>query len=254
MARVVLIAVLAALALSGCSVAAEETTYDAALIQNVGKGATVIASIEPAINAGVDASQSQGFNNADNERATDKLVRGELSKLSDADLRRLRRTNRTGRRSLKVVLENLDGIADDLRTAQVNTSAHSDLSDGSRRFIDAWNAYLQSNADKLQSMRDAFAAMQPTFGEFDKLLDAAYDTARRRSTAQFDKLNERFLGDLSRRAEGLDSVKTASDGGSAERELVELVEGDQDAQAIVTEVNDRYPDGSLAQMFTRGGE
>jgi len=252
-ARVVLIAVLAALALSGCSVTAEETTtYDAALIQNVGKGATAIASIEPAFTAGVDASQ--GFNNADNERATTKLLRGELSKLSDADLRRLRRTNRTGRRSLKVVLENLDGIADDLRTAQMNTSARSDLSDGSRRFIDAWNAYLQSNADKLQSVRDAFTAMQPTFGEFDKLLDAAYDTARLRSTAQFDKLNERFRGDLTRRVEGFDSVKPSSDGGSAERELVELVEGDQDAQAIVTEVNDRYPNGSLAQMFTRGGE
>jgi len=92
--------------------------------------------------------------------------------------------------------------------------------------------------------------MSPMYDELPGLLRAARDTARLRSTVQFDKVRKGVLNDLRPR---LEQVQNAANWGAVERRLVSFVNGSQQAQAVVTKVNHDYPNGWLAQEFKGSG-
>ena len=236
---------------TGCGVGTVDRTYDDSLIRDVGTGSTALGKIIPTIQA--QANLPGNFKDPRNDRAQTLLFQGQLAKLTEQDLVRLAKANRQGARRFATILAKLDGIESDVRTARVDASAHGNLSDGAKRFIAAWNDYLTANAERVHSLRQAFASMRPLFNEFESVLRAAYDTARLRSTASFERINKRVVADVVRRVSRLQrTVKAVAAEAPADRKFADLVNHKQEAQAIVKKVNGRYPHGSLADQFKSG--
>ena len=159
-------------------------------------------------------------------------------------------TNLGGFRQFSAVIDKLDGIETDVRAARVVISNYDGLSDGAKQFLGGWNAYLAANAERIHEMRRIFVSMRPVFKEFNELLRAVYDTARLQSITEFDRVRRRVYRhviELVGRSQT--DLKNLTTEGPADRRLAGLLESDQEAQAIVAEVNERYPRGSLAEQF-----
>ena len=139
-----------------------------------------------------------------------------------------------------------------ISSASIDASAHSDLSSGAKRFIAVWDAYLAANAVQLRAARQALSGAEPVFNEFQALLRAAYDTARLRSTVQFDKARRKFFNDARPLFTRIQNTLKEVTAQPTDRKLRDLVNHNQEAQAIVKKVNQSYPSGSLAQEFKTG--
>jgi hypothetical protein len=247
--RALAVALLATAALSGCAVTTMETTFDDALIRDVGAGSDAVGRIETTL---TDAFKvNDGVDDEKLDKPMMALLRGQLHKLSYEDIDGMASTNRRSRKRFKAVLGKLRAVGAGIDDAQVDAAAHPDLSGGAQEFLRRWNSYLDVNATRVITMTDALDEMRPMFGRFDALLTAAVDTAELGHTRVFDPLRRDMLdtldSDVQRFHAKLGRVTELDD---ADRELVELVKDDTEAQAIVTAVNKKHPDGMLAKMVS----
>ncbi|MFZ0090488.1 MAG: hypothetical protein WAL63_13325 [Solirubrobacteraceae bacterium] len=236
--------------LAGCGITTLNQTYDASLIRQLGAGSNLVASVAPTLEA--QAKGSNSFSDPRTSRATTLLIDGQLSKLTEADLVGLATANRRSATRFPLVLDKLDSLASSLVNARIDANAHRNLSTGAKHFIAAWNNSLTADATQARELRQALTTFAPGFNEFQALLRAAYDTAQLHSTVQFDNVTRQVINDILpryRRVQG--TIKEDAAGTPAEQKLIELVDSNQEAQAIVSKVNEHYPNGSLAQEFKR---
>ena len=247
--RALIVALLVATVLNGCAATTVETTFDDALIRDVGAGSDALGRIETTL---TDAFRvNNGFNDEKLDKPMMALLRGQLHKLTYEDIDAMRSTNRRSRRRFKAVLDELKGVRGAIDDTQVDPAAHTDLSEGAQDFLRRWDSYLSVNATRVTTMTDVLDEMRPMFGRFDALLDAAVGTAKLGHTREFDPLRRAMLdtleSDVERFKQKLAKVTESDD---ADRELIELVNEDKEAQAIVTAVNKKHPEGMLAQMVS----
>ena len=241
------VAMLAAVTFAGCGVTTVETTFDDALVREVGAGSVAAQGLYSSV-AGLQ-KVNERFNEPSVEKLMTSLVDGRLDKLTAADIARLARVNRLSRKRFSRLLRQLDGVEQDMRESRVKASAHDDLSDGATEFVGAWNGYLQGNAERTASLRDGLGKFNGTFDGFDKLLAAALDTARVGNTRHFEPLRDRFIDDAGELAEAY-STTTASllKNRPADRRLVDLLNENAEARVILNAVNKKYPAGYLADF------
>jgi hypothetical protein len=120
--------------------------------------------------------------------------------------------------------------------------------------VEKWNRYVATTAHALQATGAALSHMGPVYQQFPALIQAAYATARLRSTVQFDKVRRRVINTLRPRFQKLQSVMQSNrDAGGVQRDFASFVNGNQEAQSIVNKVNHDYPNGWLAQEFKGSG-
>jgi len=233
---------------AGCG--GTQQAYNEALIKQVGGGSTAVESLVPTIQAA--AKVSGAFSDPTTQQATTYLAEGQLDKLTAADLVRMASANRTAATNIGGVLATFDRLATSISAASVDASSVPNLADGSKTFVTDWNQYLTTTADELRTVRRALTGMTPVYDEFQSLLRAAYNTSKLKSTVQFDKVRHAVLQDIAQRVTQMQNAAQGLRGGSAvEQRLVKFVDGNQEAQAIVTKVNQEYPNGFLAQEFTK---
>jgi len=160
-------------------------------------------------------------------------------------------TNRRSRNRFGEVLRELRGVRDNIDAAEVDPSAHTELTEGAQRFLVKWDDCLGANASRVATMMDGLRGLRPSFGRFDELLAAAVDTARLRHTRVFDRLRTHMLSRVQSEAERFQSkMETVMATSDADRALVALLNEDQEAQAIVKAVNVKYPKGYLAELVS----
>jgi hypothetical protein len=228
-------------------VSTADHAYNAQLIQRVGAGSIAEAQLIPALES---LKAVGGFSDASTQQALVYLFQGQLDKLGEPDLVKLAQENRTAATHIGPVLTKLNHLAASISGSTVNASVLTGLPDDSRTFSAHWNRYLTYTAGALRAVKQALTGMNPVYGEIQRLLHAAYDTAQLHSTAQFDKVRSAVFKDIGPRYA---AMQTAQQTGNAarpvEQTLVKFVNGNQDAQVIVTRVNHDYPNGFLAQEF-----
>jgi hypothetical protein len=237
------------LALAACSVlGTNEQAFTPALVRQVGTGSVAEARLVPTIKL---LKTTGGFGPS-SQRTMLYLINGQLDKLSGDDLAKLAAENRAAATHTGLVLPKFDRLATSLVGATVDPKSFQDLPSGSRTFIADWDQFLTSSAVALRKVRQALGGITPLYGDVQSLLRAAYKTAQPHSTTQFDRLRRAVLKDLVPRYQRLLSA-THYIGAqkSVEDRLVNLVNGNQDAQELVTKVNQDYPNGFLAQEFKR---
>jgi hypothetical protein len=239
------------LGLAGCGVTTSEQAYTAPLIAQVGAGSVALASLVPTLRA--EAKAAGVLSDPATQQATAYLAEGQLNKLSQSDLVRMATANRNAAAHVGGVLAKLDQLTASLRGATVNTGSYPTLPSGSKTFIADWNQYLTTSASDLRNVRQGLAGMSPVYNEFQSLLRAAYNTAKLRSTVQFDNVRRSVFKDIGPRFTRMQNAMQAGvrAGTAVEKTLVSLVNNNQEAQAIVTRVNQEYPSGFLAQEFKK---
>jgi hypothetical protein len=237
-----------AMSVAACGVSTTEQAYTAPLIQQVGTGSSAMARLVPTLQA--EAKTAGVFSDPTLQQPEAYLVQGQLNKLSAHDLFRMASANHNAATHVGAVITKFDQLAASMTAAAINASSYQSLPDGSKAFITHWNEYLRTVASALHGVRTALASADPVYGEFQGLLRAAYYTASLHSTVLFDKVRQRVLNDIrplyARMQQARQPFQT---GMTSERSLVSFVNRNQQAQAIVTKVNQEYPHGFLAQEF-----
>jgi hypothetical protein len=239
------------LSLAACGVTSSEQAYTQPLIKQVGAGSVALGSLVTTLEADVKAEASGMFSDPATQQATTHLVEGQLDKLSQSDLVRMASANHAAATQVGGVLAKLAQQAASLSGAAVNAGSHPNLPGGSTAFIADWDQYLMTTANYLRNIRKALAGVSPVYNEFQSLLRAAYDTAKLHSTVQFDKVRRAVFTDIGPRyAPMKNALQTGARAGTAvEHRLISFVNSNQEAEAIVTKVNQEYPSGFLAQEF-----
>lgn len=240
--------IVGALGVAGCGVTTTEQAYNAALIRQVGAGSVAAGRVLPTLQA--LAKTSGLFNDPGTSQAMVYLFKGRLDKLTEADLNRIGVANQEAAGASGGVVRKLDGLESALRASAVNANSFSSLPEGSKTFITRWNQYLATTASTLTADGAALMNLAPVYKEFPGLLQAARDTAELHSTVQFDKVRRAVLNDLRPRYQQMQNAMQGNTSAlGTERQLVDFVNHNQQAQAIVTKVNHDDPSGWLAQEF-----
>lgn len=240
-ARVLAVAGMVA-ALAGCEATRSETSFDDALIRELGGGSVALQRIATTLS-------SDEFRGPTSDPTAAALLRGELDRLTEADLREAERTNRAARRRSTRLLRELNIITAELASARVDVREHEDLTDGAQAFLGAWNDYLRANERRNDRLVSAIEETSPSFAAYRRLIDAARTALRLRSADAYLRVRQDVVQDIVGQVESLQAaLREAGSLDAADRRFVELVNEDVEAQAILVEVNERYPDGYLAQI------
>lgn len=239
------------LSLAACGVTTSEQAYTQPLIDQVGAGSVELATLVPTLQS--ETKVSGVFSDPGTQQAMGYLVQGQLNKLSQSDLVKMATENRNAAAHIGGVLTKLDQLSASLNRATINASSYQNLSDGSKTFIADWNQVLTTAAADMRTARQGLAGMSPVYNEFQSLLRAAYNTSTLRSTVQFDKVRAAVLKDIGPRFTQLQNAMQAGTraGTAAQQKLVSFVNNNQEAQAIVTKVNQAQPTGWFAQEFKK---
>lgn len=238
--------------IAGCGAGAADRPFDDALIREVGAGSEAANRLLPTLEAQAKLPPGDFRDDPRTDRVITLLLEGKVSSLTQADLDRTAKTIREGERRFDNILPEFERIAGEISAARVNVEAHRRLSANEKRFVDAWNGYLIVNAEEARSLGDTFGEMRPFFSGFQTLVGAASNTARPRSSAELENATTRLIPDLVARTTRHRAAVRRFAERLADPGLVELVNGDPEARVFVERVNQRYPDGVLAELFTTG--
>lgn len=237
------------LVLAACGVSTTTQAYDPSLIRQVGEGSNAVASVFPMLQAETRQSTND-FSDPQTSQDTVLLFQGRLDKLNPHDLIRLANANNASAKHLQDALTKLHGLAASVAADRVDPSTHQKLSAGAKKFITAWNGYLASSAAQVHSMRQLFQSFSPVYGQFQSVLQAAYQSTNRAAAAKFDKARRAFVSNMlplyTRLQSSLKSVVAPTPAAQA---LGNVVTNTIDAKAIVAKVNQEYPSGALATQF-----
>ncbi len=236
---------IAVVAMSGvsCAITTVETSYDQALIDELGAGSEALQNI-------FDVMSPPNIQPDFNDAAAELIFRGELDKLTAEDLKATVAISRENERQFRRVLRRLKPVAGEVRRAQVEVAAHSDLSEGAQEFIRAWNDYLSVNADRTKRLRRSLGGMNVWFDRYEELVQAVRETARLGSTVEFARMRDDILEDVTADARGRKKLfERILAETPVEQRIRDLVNNDQEANAMVERVNDEYPDGFLADVM-----
>jgi hypothetical protein len=233
----------AALALTGCGVTSEDRSFDPKLVNEVGAGSQALKRIETALLQVRNQAQ-----NTAGDAAAGKLLRGDLAAVTPADLAKIEAGNLDSRRHFDALLTKFDSIPGDLDSDRVDAAEFDSLSPGGKRFIRTWNAYLHVNARNARGLRTTLADLRPAFGDMTALVAAA----RAGDRGRFEQVRRATLTDIGKRADRFKRKAARLFANTdTEKRFADLVNNNQEAQAIVTAVNDKYPDGYLADAVKK---
>ena len=238
--------------LTGCGVTTSQQVYSQALIKQVGAGSRAEAQLVPTVRA---QTKTGLFSDPATSQATAYLLEGQLDKLSESDLAHIASASKHAANATGGIVAVFSKLQSAITAATVDRNSFTGLPDGSRTFIAEWDQYLTITAKALANLQSALTGMSPIYRKLPGLLRAARETARLRSTVQFDKVRRVVLNDLRPRIQQIQSAMQGNRSAAAvERQFVDFVNHNQQAQAIVTRVNHDYPTGWLAQQFQQSGQ
>ncbi len=238
--------------LCGCGVTTTDRTYNDRLIAQVGAGSTALKDVEDAIrSATTSVAANAGFTS---DHAAVLLLRGQLNQLSEQDLQHMHALNQASEVRLAGFVARLENAGTVLARSQVNSSDFASLSAGAHSFISRWNEYISANENAVGAIRDGLTKTHLPFAEFARLLQAARDTARLKSTVVFDRLRDQFVRDTTRSGDAFKAyaVQPLTRAETAGKKLFDLINSDQEARAIFNKVNRTYPSGFLAALAKTG--
>ena len=154
MRRLTITTLLAVLGLTGagCTVATEQTTFDPALIADVGADRRGQPS-----DGGTDCDgRARHVRRSRDRKADDDLVQGKLANLSEQDIVAMARASRDNRKRFDKALAALDRDGAAIRNATVNVDKHVNSPTALMSSSRVWNASLAGNADRIHRMSTAF--------------------------------------------------------------------------------------------------
>lgn len=231
------------------AVSSLDQAYTPELVRQVGAGSVAMAQLLPTFES---LKAVGGFSDPSTQQAMLYLFQGQLGKLSANDLAALSQENSTAATDIGPVLMKLNALTASISGAVVDTNAFPGLPSDSKTFIAKWNGYLTSTATVLRNIGQALTGMKPFYNEFHQLIQAAYQTAQLHSTVQFDKVRSAVLNDMGPRYRRMQAAQQSLAGQKPiEQKFVSFVNGNQEAQVIVTRVNHDYPNGFLGAEFKR---
>ena len=239
------------LVLAACGVSTTTQAYDPSLIRQVGEGSNAVASVFPMLQAETRQSTND-FSDPQTSQDTVLLFQGRLDKLNPHDLIRLANANNASAKHLQDALTKLHGLAASVAADRVDPSTHQKLSAGAGKFITAWNGIArQLSAAQVHSMRQLFQSFSPVYGQFQSVLQAAYQSTNRgAAAAKFDKARRAFVFEHAAALARLQSsFKLWSRPRQRPKPSGTLSANTIDAKAIVAKVNQEYPSGALATQY-----
>jgi hypothetical protein len=240
-------ALLAAL-LAGCGVdTSSERTYDDALIKQIGSGSTALVDSERTLEA---ARFGPGLRDPKLQPSLTALFEGKLSKLTQDDLVAIAEANRKIAGHYGAALRKLDSAQSRLKDAVVPATGYEDLSGGAKRFVSGWNGYLAGLAGALGLELSTLENEEPRVNELQTVLRDAYRSRDRASAARFDAARLRYLHEVVSTGRRIQATKARIAKAFDSRALRDLAKHDAESEAIVKQVNERYPQGALAKEFT----
>jgi hypothetical protein len=245
-----LVALLAAgLLLGGCSVETTERTYDAAFIRQIGTGSTTLASATHALES---ARFSAGLRDPKLQGPVQFLLEGRLDKLTERDLVAIAEANVKIGHQYGGTVAAVESAGLRLLAAKVKANSYKDLSNGAKRFVVVWNRYLVGLASGMELTVRTLEKESPRVNELQTVLRDAFRSRDRSTAATFNAARLRYLHALVRTGHTFEAVKAATAKEADFRPLSDLVKHNSEAEAIVRKVNERYPNGALAQQFKNG--
>jgi hypothetical protein len=239
--------------LCGCGVTTTiDRTYNDSLIQQVGAGSTAVKGVEDAIRSAITAGAANAGSATDH--AAVLLLRGQLSRLNEQDLQHMHALNQASEIRLDAFVARLGIAGTALARSQVNPGKFASLSAGAHSFIASWNEYVLANENAAHAVRHGFTKARPVFAELERLLQAARDTARLKSTVVFDRLRDRFVLDTTSNGNAFKvyAVQALTQVDAAGKKLFDLINTNHEARAIFDRVNQTYPSGFLAASAKTG--
>lgn len=239
--------------LCGCGVTTIDRTYNDNLIRQVGAGSTTLKGAADTIRSAITTAGTANAGFA-TDHAAGLLLRGQLDQLSENDLQHMHALNQASESRLDAFVARLGDTGTTLVRSQVNSGEFASLSAGAHSFIARWDEYVLANANAMRAIGHGLTKMRPVFAELERLLQAARDTARLKSTVAFDRLRDRFLRDTLRSGNAFKAyaVQDVTQAVAAGKNLFDLVNTSQEARAIFDKVNQTYPSGVLAASATTG--
>jgi hypothetical protein len=247
MRRSAVVVVLSALTVGACG--GGEPAFDDAMVRDIGTGSVAIKGLQSTVRSSLKFNES--FNNDERlQKSAALLFNGQLDQMSAADRARLTRVSKLSRAREATLLRQWGDVERRIGAARVNADAHGDVSAGARKFVVAWNAYLQGNAERAADMRAFVRKGAASTAGFDALLAAAATAVRTRDTRRFVMLRDRMLDDTRDVANDMDSdFQRFSAVSPADKTLVNTLNSNSEARAVATAVNDKYPNGYLAYLM-----
>lgn len=234
-----------AVGLAGCTVAELDNSFDDALIDDVGAGSQALNRFYGAL----DPDRAKPPIDFRDDGTAARLFRGQLHELTVDDLEATIAASRGNERQFRVVLSEIRVAERRLRHARVDSSAHRELSDGAHEFIQAWNRFLFANASRARQLRRGLARFIPWFDSYEELASAAQQAITSGATAQVDRLRDETLREVGAGVASFNRLMDRIGEGAADRRIRDLVNNDQEANAIVQRVNEVHPDGYLAKVM-----
>jgi hypothetical protein len=167
-----------------------DRTYNDSLIKQVGAGSTTLKDVEDATRSAITtagaANGGPGFTTTDH--AAVLLLRGQLGQVNEQDLQHMHALNHASEIRFDAFVARLGDAGTTLARSQVNSCEFASLSAGAHSFIARWDEYMLANANAMRAIGHGLTKMRPVFAELERLLQAARDTARLKSTVAFDRL------------------------------------------------------------------
>lgn len=231
-----------AVLLSSCAIAESETVFDRRLVREVGNGSVALQGYEEFV---AHALNYQSVYGPAENRTMERLLRGRIFKVSDADLNALLAAADEGETGFERELRGLRSAEQKLRAAEISEAQSKEFGDDTRDFLEAWNAYLLANADELGVMADVLGEGHPLFARNEQLVAAARRAQTGGSLAAYDRVRRKTLDEVVRMVRTFDRLQ-APETTKAEQRVADIYNDSTDARALVSAVNKKYPDGYLA--------
>lgn len=246
MRQVPFVAAACAATLAGCSLVTTDVIYSPRLIHDVGAGSMALMNMSTTLDIHRLAKSGAVVTPAAN-RAAELLFRGQLNQLGQSGATEIESVINAGARRTKALVDTIRAAQRAITDAELNASSYG-LSAGATQFVDEWNAYLAAEQARAGRALQAFIVILPYFGEMRRLLAAARDTARLRSTAIFDRVRRRFFVRLQSQADAFQRLMGSIFPNNTYQPFIRYAKSNVDARLIVTAVNRQTPGGLLARV------
>ncbi len=138
--------------------AGSDAVFDERLVREVGAGSLALAGYDEFVARAMDFQSAYGP--AEN-KTMERLLRGEVFKVSDPDLGALQAATDEGKVKFEGELRGLRSAERELRAAEVSEARYEQFDGETREFLGAWNALLLANADELGGMANYLDKASP---------------------------------------------------------------------------------------------
>jgi hypothetical protein len=224
-----------------------DAEFDRRLVREVGAGSVALKGHD---NFYTHAMSLQRVYGPAEDRTMGRLLRGDVFKVSAADLSALSAATDESETAFERELDRLRRVVRELRTAEVSEERFEEFGDDTQEFLEAWNGLLVASADDLDSMAEHLESGRPLFAQTDELVTAAQRAHASGSMTHYEPVRRETLRSalsFAKSLRGLGGSSTAE----AEDRVADAYNDSTDSQVLVSVVNEDYPDGYLPDRVGR---